>query len=235
MTNTIDILAIGAHPDDVEIGMAGTLALHQQQGYKTAICALTKAELSSNGTVESRQDEAEKAAALIGATERIQLDFPDRGLAEEREAITELTRIIRRYKPTYVFVPWHEDRHPDHGACGRISYEAVFNAKIRNYKPEAGDAHSVAHCFYYMINSSAKPHFVLNVSEVYETKRAALSAYQSQFSPGPAGVETPLTNQYVAAVEARDRKWGSEAGVTYAEGFISDRPLPLNHLGGLQL
>lgn len=104
MTNKLDILAFGAHPDDCEIGMAGTLAKYAEKGYRVGICNLTKAELSSNGTVELRQKESEKAATILGMTVRLQLDLPDRGLRTAREEeLQEIVTVIREYQPTLVF------------------------------------------------------------------------------------------------------------------------------------
>ncbi len=123
--SNIDILAFGAHADDVEIGMGGTIAKYVQQGRKIVICDLTKAEMSSNGTVPLRQEEADKAAEILGV-KRISLDLPDRGLYMKAEYINQIITVIRQYKPALVFAPFLEDRHPDHGNCAKLVEEAVF-------------------------------------------------------------------------------------------------------------
>ncbi|MDY7222253.1 bacillithiol biosynthesis deacetylase BshB1 [Halalkalibacterium halodurans] len=220
----LDILAFGAHPDDVEIGMGATLYHYRQKGHRVGICNLTKAELSSNGTVEQRQKEAADASRILGIDERIQLDLPDRGLRNPSEQqVRNIVSVIRHYQPTFVFVPYPVDRHPDHGHCAELVKEAVFNARIRNYKAEGG-AHHVQDLFYYMINSFERPDLLVDVSHCYEVKQAALNAYQSQFTKSKASVDTPLTNGYLEAVEARERLYGKEADAMYAEGFKLDKP-----------
>src|SRR5690606_23509317 len=129
-TTPVDLLAFGAHPDDVEIGAGGILAKHAQAGRRTVICDLTEAELSSNGTVEIRREEARRAGEILGLASRINLGFPDRGLGG-REQIEAMARVIRRLRPRVVLAPYPKDRHPDHVAAGRMVKEAVFDAGIR--------------------------------------------------------------------------------------------------------
>ncbi|GAF65268.1 hypothetical protein BTS2_2166 [Bacillus sp. TS-2] len=225
----IDILAFGAHPDDVEIGMGATLAKYTQEKKKTVICNLTYAELSSNGTVPLRQEEATQAAAVLGVQERIQLDLSDRKLSYITEMESQkIVDVIRKYQPKYVFAPYPIDRHPDHGQCFQIIKDAVFDAGIRRFETDQSySSWKVKELFSYFINSYAQPDFVMNVSDVYDKKMEALQCYKSQFVPKD-GVETPLTNGYIEAVEARDRLYGNEAGVQYAEGFKTMKPLLFN-------
>ena len=223
MTERVDMLAFGAHPDDVEIGMAATIAKHVQAGVRFGVCDLTFAEMSSNGTVELRQREAAEAAKAMGLAHRSCLGLPDRGLTGSPEQIAAVVREIRRLRPRIVFAPYWNDRHPDHNAASRIVEEAVFSAKLRRYLPELEPV-EVEQIFYYYINDVADVGLVVNVSEWYEAKRRALSAYRSQFEPGPDAVATPLNNRYVERVEARDRLLGGQRGWAYAEGFAAKRP-----------
>jgi bacillithiol biosynthesis deacetylase BshB1 len=132
-------------------------------------------------------------------------------------------------KPSIIFSPYEVDRHPDHGNCTKIVEEAVFSSGIRKFNVNTNhDAHKVKHVFQYMINGFHRPNFIVDVSETIEVKRAALEAYESQFIPGPDGVVTPLTNDYVNSVIAREKIFGKEAGVPYGEGFMTKRPLLLN-------
>lgn len=229
---SLHLLAIGAHPDDVEIGMGATLAKYVEMGYRVGICDLTMAELSSNGTVERRQEEAKKAAALLGVNERIQLDFPDRGLRYiDDEDLQRLVSVIRKYKPTFVFAPYHVDRHPDHGACAQLVKEAVFNAGIHRYRCSLNlPAHRVRAVYYYFINSYQKPDFLIDVSKQMEKKKQALLAYKSQFIKDEDSIDTPLTNGYLSFVDARERLFGKEIDVTYAEGFLTDKPIAIGNL-----
>ncbi|MFJ8256296.1 bacillithiol biosynthesis deacetylase BshB1 [Peribacillus asahii] len=228
MNETIDILAFGAHADDVEIGMGGTLAKYAQMGKKIMICDLTKAEMSSNGTVERRIQEANQAAKILGV-ERMSLNLPDRGLYMKEEYIQEIITVIRTYKPTLVFAPYTVDRHPDHGNASRLVEEAVFSAGVRKYMENAGlGAHRVQNVYFYMINGFHKPDFVMDISAFMQTKIDSLKAYESQFVKSDATIDTPLVNGYIETVEARERMFGKEVGVTYAEGFMSKKPLLIN-------
>jgi bacillithiol biosynthesis deacetylase BshB1 len=221
----LDILAFGAHADDVEIGMGGTIAKYTSLGKKIGICDLTKAELSSNGTVELRKQEAKLAAEILGVHVRQTLDLPDRGLYFNEDNLIQIVDIIRRYQPKIIFAPFFEDRHPDHGNCARLVEEAVFSAGIKNYQTPGGyEAHRPSNLFFYMINGFHKPEFVVDISLFFDKKKAALQAYRSQFEKGKDTVETPLVNGYVESVEARERLFGKEVGVHYAEGFKTKKP-----------
>ncbi|GAF24199.1 LmbE-related protein [Bacillus sp. JCM 19047] len=223
-----DLLAVGAHPDDIEIGMGGTIAKYVKEGYQCHFLTLTRAELSSNGDVYTRQKEAEAAANILGVQHRVQLNVKDRGLKSMTdEDKNELIRIIRAKKPRFIFVPL-EDRHPDHGNCATIMKEAIFDAGIKNRLP-GSEPHKIEACFSYFINGFAQPDFVMDVSTVYKEKMAALQAYQSQFHPKD-GVLTPLTDDYLESVMARDRLFAKEVGLTYAEGFKTHRPLKMANL-----
>ncbi|ARK30336.1 bacillithiol biosynthesis deacetylase BshB1 [Halalkalibacter krulwichiae] len=228
----LDILAFGAHPDDVEIGMGATLAQYSANGYKIGICDLTKAELSSNGTVEIRQKEAKAASTILGITTRVQMEIQDRGLKYITQMeLAEVVSVIREYRPTFVFAPYEKDRHPDHGACASIIREAVFNAGIKNYQcARRIEAHRTDDLFYYFINGYEHPDFVIDVSNEMEQKVNALQAYKSQFTSTAQSISTPLTDDYIASVKARERLFGKEVGVKFAEGFITSKPLILSDL-----
>ncbi|GGE56442.1 bacillithiol biosynthesis deacetylase BshB1 [Priestia taiwanensis] len=228
MTDALDILAFGAHPDDVEIGMAGTIAKYVKTGAKIGICDLTLAELSSNGNVELRKQEAKKAGEVLGLSARANLELPDRGLYMKEEYIAAIVRIIRTYQPKVVFAPYYEDRHPDHANCANLVREALFSAGVRKFLPEY-KAHRVQAFHYYMINGFHHTSFIIDITNEVEVKKDALRAYASQFSAGESGVETPLTTGYVDSVIARDKVFGKEVNVTYGEGFITDKPLLVQH------
>lgn len=224
-------LAFGAHADDVEIGMGAVIKKETKRGRNVIICDLTEAELSSNGTVPIRKKEAKDAAALLGVTNRYNLQLPDRGLYMRDDHILKLISVIRKVRPEYVFAPYWVDRHPDHGNCAQLVKEAVFSSGIKNMKdPEDLPAHKVKNIFYYLINSTEKPELFVDVTESYSYKLKALQAYPSQFIKTADSVDTPLTNGYIERVEARDKLFGFEAGVSYAEGFITERTYVTNNL-----
>lgn len=224
----LDILIFGAHADDAEIGMGGTIAKHTAAGYKVGICDLTEAEMSSNGTVEIRRQEAAEASAVLGLYARTNLTLPDRGLQMSPTHLEKIVAEIRRWQPRIVFAPYWIDRHPDHIACSQLIEEAVFNAKLRNYMPHLPAA-QVEQLIYYYINDMESASLIVDVTSVYEVKRKALRAYRSQFdrSASSNSVETPLTNGYLERVEARDYLLGQSKGWGYAEGFAIKKPFPV--------
>lgn len=230
--SSLDILAIGAHPDDVEIGAAGSLLLAAKQGKRVGILDLTYAELSSNGDVERRQREAAAADSVMGIAERFNFGLPDRGLEAVRgEAISRVVDLIRRTRPQIVLAPYYQDRHPDHESVSRIVREAIFSSGIRKYQPdEAHPAYRPNRFLYYFINTTVTPQVVVDITSVFPEKMEALRCYRSQFEMEEGSVTTPLTNGYLESVEYRERLFGQQAGVTYAEGFMSATPYVLANL-----
>jgi bacillithiol biosynthesis deacetylase BshB1 len=226
--NKLNILAFGAHADDVEIGMGGTIAKYTKIGFEIGICDLTEAELSSNGTVILRHEEAKRAGEILGITCRENLQLPDRGLFPSQEYIRKIAYIIRKYRPTTVFVPYEVDRHPDHGRCASLVEEAIFSAGIKHYKVDDDlPAHKSTNLFYYFINGYHSPTFMIDITNTMDTKIESLKAYESQFIKKSDSVDTPLVNGYIETVESRERLFGKEVGVRYAEGFISKKPILL--------
>lgn len=229
---SIDILAFGAHPDDVEIGVGGILAKHARAGFTTAICNLTEAELSSNGTVQRRRVETEKAVQLLGVTKHINLGFPDRGLAGTPEQLLQIAQVIRQLKPTIVLAPYWDDRHPDHVACSRLVKEAVFDAAIhKKVTPGKEPIHRISHMFYYFINDIHSADVIVDISDVYEVKIDALHAFESQFKRTVGEVDTPLNSStFLSMIRGRDQLWGHQIGVSYGEALVSPRPLKQSFL-----
>ncbi|WP_210365460.1 bacillithiol biosynthesis deacetylase BshB1 [Bacillus sp. REN3] len=222
----LDILAFGAHADDVEIGMGGTIAKYADEEKNIGICDLTRAEMSSNGTVGTRMEEAASAAGILGVKVRETLDIPDRGLFLKEEYIRKVVKVIRLYRPSLVFAPYFDDRHPDHGNCARLVEEAVFSAAVRKYGTDLElPPHRARGFYYYMINGFHKPDFVIDISSTMDRKVAALNAYSSQFEKGETTFETPLVNGYIESVEAREKLFGKEVGTEFAEGFKSKKPI----------
>lgn len=224
----LDILAFGAHADDVEIGMGGTIAKLASEGKRIGICDLTDADLSSNGNVTLRKEEAANAAQILNVAMRSSLGFPDRGLFQNEQYIRVIAGVIRKYKPQIVFAPYFEDRHPDHGNCARLVEEAVFSAGIKKYETDGEyGPHRVERVYFYMINGFHNPDFTIDISTVIDKKLSALRAYKSQFKKTEQSIETPLVNGYIETVESRERMFGKMVGVTYAEGFKTKVPILL--------
>ena len=225
--NQVDLLVFGPHPDDIEIGMGGTVARHVALGLRIGLCDLTAGEMGSNGTVEQRLAEAEAAAAVLGAAWRMNLRWPDRAIGGPHQ-IQSAVALIRQSQPETVAIPYWSDRHPDHVAASQTLTEAAFNAGLRRYDPSVEPWRPARVC-YYFINDSAPPSFVVDVSGVYERKRRALACYSSQFRPGGGDpVQTRLTTpRFQQLIESRDAQFGALAGVEFAEGFVMRDPVVL--------
>jgi bacillithiol biosynthesis deacetylase BshB1 len=219
-----DLLVFGPHPDDLEIGLGGTIARHAADGARVGLCDLTAGELGSNGSVDERLGEAEAARVVLGAAWRHNLQWPDRGIGRDPSHLDQAVAFIRRHRPGVVAVPYWSDRHPDHAAASQVLTEAVFNAGLRRYQAD-GDPWKVDWTCYYFINDSAAPSFVVDVSEHYGTKRQALDCHSSQFrAEGSVAtrLNTPLFRQLI---ESRDAQFGALAGVRWAEGVVVREPV----------
>ena len=222
----VDLLVFGPHPDDLEIGLAGTIARHTAQGYSVGLCDLTRGELGSNGTPEERVHEAENAAKVLGAAWRENLGWPDGGIVPSADLIRSAIDHIRHHQPKAIAVPYWDDRHPDHGAASRVLDLAIFQSALRKYASDAAPWRADWTC-YYFINNSTTPSFVVDVSDYYEKKRLALACHRTQFAPaGTSAVPTRLTaSSFQRLIESRDAQFGSIIGVEYAEGLVVREPI----------
>jgi bacillithiol biosynthesis deacetylase BshB1 len=222
----VDLLVFGPHPDDLEIGLGGTIAHHAARGLRVGMCDLTAGEMGSNGTVEERLAEAEAARVVLGAAWRENLRWPDREIGKHPGHLDQAVAFLRRHQPRAVAVPYWSDRHPDHVAASAVLTEAVFNAGLKRYKPEQ-PAWKPEWVCYYFINDGDRPSFVIDVSAHYEQKRRALDCHVSQFRrPGEGAAATRLnTPLFRQLIESRDAQFGALAGVTWAEGFVVRDPI----------
>ena len=227
----LDLLAIGPHPDDIEIGIGGLVAKHAALGHRVGLCDVTAGEMGSNGTVEERLAEAEAARQVLGALWRVNLRLPDRALGRDESHERAVASLIRRARPRVVAIPYWSDRHPDHVAASHLLTEGVFNAGLRRYQAD-GEAWRPESICYYFINDSVPPSFVVDVSDHYEVKRRALACHATQFTPGSAdAVATRLTSaRFTQLIESRDAQFGALVGVPFAEGIVIRRPVLRPHL-----
>ncbi|MEW5984094.1 MAG: bacillithiol biosynthesis deacetylase BshB1 [Acidobacteriota bacterium] len=222
----VHLLAFGPHPDDIEIGMAGTVAKHTWLGYEAGLCDLTSGELGSNGTPDVRLAEGEAAREVLGAAWRINLGLPDGNLSDTEDHVRAIVDVVRRCRPRVIAVPPGTDRHPDHVAAHRLLLSAVFKAGLRRYVTPDEPWQAEWICSYF-INDQVPASFVVDVSGVYEVKRRALACHASQFEP-PAcdAASTRLTSPlFRQLVESRDAQFGAQAGVEFAEGFVVREPV----------
>jgi bacillithiol biosynthesis deacetylase BshB1 len=223
--SAVDLLVFGPHPDDLEIGMAATIAIHTAQGARVGLCDLTRGERGTNGTPADRVAEADEASRFLGATWRENLALPDGGLSLAPEQVDAIVALIRRARPPMAAIPYAPDRHPDHVAANSLLRRAIFDAGLRRY-PASGDPWRPVRIVEYFINDWRPPSFVVDVSAVYERKRTALACYRSQFAPvADDAAGTRLTSPlFMQLVESRDAQFGALTGARFAEGFVVREP-----------
>lgn len=235
----VDVLAVGAHPDDVELGCGGTLALLARQGRRVGIVHLTRGEAGSRGTPAVRRREAERAAETLEAAALEILDLGDGALRTGPTEEDELIAVLRRLRPELVLGPPPLDRHPDHGRAHRLLADACYYAGLgaRGPKVSQSPPHRPGAVFHFMQHDSFEPDFVVDVSAAWETKLEALACYESQLHrPGRSddedgggaehGPPTKIASrEFALAIEARARHWGLLIGAELGEPFGSRLPL----------
>jgi bacillithiol biosynthesis deacetylase BshB1 len=235
----LDILAFGAHPDDVELGCGGTIAKEVALGKKVGIVDLTRGELGTRGTAATRDQESAKAAEILGVTIRENLNMRDGFFVNDEEHQLAVIRMIRKYQPEVVLCNAVDDRHIDHGKGSKLVSDACFLAglvKIETYyegkKQEAWRPKSVYH---YLQWKNLKPDFVVDISGFNEKRIEAILAYSSQFyNPNSKEPETPIaTKNFLESLNYRPQDFGRLIGKDYAEGFTVERYLGVNSLGDL--
>jgi bacillithiol biosynthesis deacetylase BshB1 len=221
---SLDLLVFGPHPDDLEIGLGGTIARHVADGYTVGLCDLTAGELGSNGTPDERRAEAEEAARVLGVAWRENLGWPDGAIGIDLMA--SAVDLIRRHRPRTVAIPYAHDRHPDHVSSNHTLTVAAFRSGLRRFLTNH-DAWRPEWVCQYFINDAAAPSFVIDVSKYYDTKRAALACHRSQFAPsGSDAVTTRLTaSSFRQLIESRDAQFGAQIGVPFAEGLVVREPV----------
>ena len=226
MADAVDLLVFGPHPDDLEIGLGGTIAKHARLGHRVGLCDLTRGELGTNGTPEQRLEEGEAARTVLGAQWRDNLRLPDGDIGGDPSHLRTIVTLIRQARPKTIAVPYHRDRHPDHVAASRLLTRAAFLSGLTRYAADGGTWRA-DWLLYYFINDSTRPSFVVDVSAQYDIKRASLACHRSQFAPPDTGatatrLNTPLFQQLI---ESRDAQFGALAGVRWAEGIVVREPI----------
>lgn len=240
----LDILAIGVHPDDVELGCAGTLIKEINGGKNAGIIDLTQGELGTRGTIETRYHEATVSAKIIGVSVRENLKMRDGFFKNDEEHQLSLIRAIRKYKPEIVIGNVLHDRHPDHGRAGHLINDACFLSGLT--KVQTSDENGTPqekwrpkYFLQYMQDWYHKPDLLVDVTEVVDTKMAAIEAYTTQFHTDESdggGPQTYIsTPEFKESILARMRVLGKRIGVKYAEAFISEKNIGLNNLNALIL
>ena len=221
----LDLLAIVAHPDDVELSFGGTLLVHQKKGYKTGILDLTKGELGTRGTPEIRAQESAEASKVLKLSVRDNLGLEDGFFQNDKATQLRLVEKIRAYKPRIVITNTVYDRHPDHGRSAQLVETSCFIAGLTQVKTSINGVEQEAfrpEKLYYSIQSiSREPDLLVDISEVMEERQQAMMCFKSQFyDPNSEEPETYISsNGFMEMIKARAREFGQRIGVDYAEGF----------------
>jgi bacillithiol biosynthesis deacetylase BshB1 len=225
MNDTVDIIFFGAHPDDVELSVGGTVAKCVKDGLRVGIVDLTRGEMGTRGTPQTRRKEAAGAAKVLGATFRQQLDFGDGNLQIGREQELEIIELLRVRRPKLVVSMYPDDRHPDHTRTGRIVTDAWFYAGLKSLKTGA-PAHRPQAVLYYLQNYMFPPSFVVDVTKHWKTKMRSVAAYRSQFhDPNSKEPNTFISDpKFLEMIDARGKHFGALIGAQYGEAFVTKQP-----------
>lgn len=238
----LDVLAIGAHPDDVELGCSGVLIKEIRRGKKAGIIDLTQGELGTRGTIETRYQEASEAARIIGLHARENLKMRDGFFVNDEAHQLQLIAAIRKYQPEIVIGNILDDRHPDHGKAGKLIYDACFLSGLKQVK--TNDENGVEqekwrpkHLLHYIQDRFYEPDLIIDISDVWEQRMQAILAYKTQFHNTQSDEpQTYISSpQFMDAIVGRARDLGKRIGVQFAEGFLSKKSIGINNLDALIL
>ena len=235
----LDLLAIGVHPDDVELGCSGTIINEIKKGKKVGVLDLTQGELGSRGTIETRYEEAAKAAMIMGVHVRENLKMRDGFFKNDEEHQKKLIVAIRKYQPEIIITNSLSDRHPDHGRAAKLTSDSCFLSGLRkietvNEQGETQQAWKPKYVFHYIQDRYHEPDFVIDITDVFEQRMEAVKAYTTQFySPDNEddGPQTYIsTSAFLESVIARAKVIGKKIGVAYGEGFNTEKSLGITGL-----
>jgi bacillithiol biosynthesis deacetylase BshB1 len=224
----VDVLAIGAHPDDVDMICGGTLAKLAARGRAVAILDLTRGEMATRGTPDTRREEARRAATILGAQERVALDLGDGRLENSAANRRQVIEVIRRLRPKIILTHYWDDLHPDHAAAGHLVRSVMYPVGFAKY-PAEGEPYRPNEVLFFMAHSPFDPSFIVDIDGFHERKLEAVRCFASQFfRPGsdepPTGISQP---DFLTRLEARARYFGGLIGRTFGEPFLVTRAVPM--------
>ncbi|WP_242918685.1 bacillithiol biosynthesis deacetylase BshB1 [Pontibacter liquoris] len=233
----LDILAFASHPDDIELGCSGTLIAHIAAGKSVGIIDLTRGELGTRGTAETRASEAEEAARIMGISVRENLNFADGFFENNREHQLPIIEKLRQYQPDIVLMNAIHDRHPDHGRGAEVVSEACFKAGLKMIKTtdaqgQQQEAWRPKAMYHYIQDRFITPDLIVDVSPYWEKKMETVRAFKSQFyNPDDTSPNTYISSpEFLKFIEARALELGHAIGVTYGEGFTKQRFIGVRNL-----
>lgn len=230
----LDILAFGVHPDDVELSCGGTLMVEIANGKQVGVIDLTRGELGTRGTAETRKEEAAAAAEIMGVHVRENLGMRDGFFKNDEEHQLMVIQKIRQYRPEIVLCNAIVDRHPDHGRSSKLVSEACFLSGLRKIETQFNGAEQEAwrpkYVFHYIQDRYAEPDFIFDISTVFDRKIESIKAYTTQFnSPGLSEPQTYISSPaYFDTIIARHKMFGKRIGVEYGEGYITEKRIGIS-------
>ena len=238
----LDVLAIGAHPDDVELGCSGTIINEVKKGKKVGIVDLTEGELGTRGTVETRYQEAADAAKIMGIAVRENLKMRDGFFVNDEQHQLQLIKILRKYQPEIVIGNILDDRHPDHGKAGKLIYDSCFLSGLSKIETKNEDGipqekWRPKYLLHYIQDRFYEPDFIVDISDVWEQRLDSIKAYKTQFHSADSNEpQTYISSpEFLEAIIARARTLGKRIGVQFAEGFITKKSIGIKDLDALIL
>lgn len=235
----IDVLAIGAHPDDVEMSAGGTIAKLVREGKRVAVVDCTRGEMGTRGTATQRDGEAQRASEILGIHARENLNMQDGNIEQSEENIRKVITVLRKYRPAIVIMPPEHERHPDHEAVHRLCRTAYFQSGLTKVVTHDSGTeqkpHRPKHMFCYMQSYHFEPQFFVDITETQEVKIQSVLAFSTQVHvPGTASSNEPETfisrPGFMELLEVRARYFGEQIGVRYAEGFTAVKPIGVHSM-----
>ena len=237
----LDLLAFGVHPDDIELSCAGTLLVEKKKGKRVGIIDLTRGELGTRGTAETRKEEAENSSKILGVDIRGNLEMADAFFKNDEENQRKIISILRKYQPEIILCNSTDDRHPDHGRSAKLVSDSCFLSGLRKIDTFDGNVRQEMwkpkYIFNYIQDTYITPSFVVDISDVIEKKIEAIRAFKTQFFTGSGNDDEPQTYistpEFLESVINRSKMFGKMVGVNHAEGFISKKIIGISSFDAL--
>ncbi len=231
----VDILAIGVHPDDVELSCSGTLLKHIEKGYSVGLLDLTRGELGTRGNAQLRTEEAFKAGEMLGARFRKQLDLADGFFTWEKSSIVKIIEVVRAARPKLIFANALSDRHPDHGRAAKLIADAVFYSGLQKIDTEDSQGKEQSRwrpdrLLHYIQDHQLNCDVAFDITDVIEKKLEIIRCFKSQFfDPDSREPESPISgSDFYEVIKSKNKTYGRSIGVSYAEGFNTTGPIGLS-------
>lgn len=237
----LDLLAFGVHPDDIELSCAGTLLVEKKKGKRVGIIDLTRGELGTRGTAETRKEEAENSSKILSVDIRGNLEMADAFFRNDEENQRKIISVLRKYQPEIVLCNSMDDRHPDHGRSAKLVSDSCFLSGLRKIDTFDGNVKQEMwkpkYVFNYIQDTYITPSFVVDISDVIEKKLEAIRAFKTQFFTGSGNDDEPQTYistpEFLESVINRSKMFGKMIGVDHAEGFISKKIIGISSFDAL--